>query len=114
MQNYRINTAINANITLYAKWTETICDVTFDSDGGSAVETQSVGYGNKAIFPEIPVKEGCSFEMWRTRKEVEVPTGETDENDEPIMTTEYQYEEFDFSTPITEDITLYALWFGGE
>ena len=30
------------------------------------------------------------------------------------MTTEYQYEEFDFSTPITEDITLYALWFGGE
>ena len=52
--------------------------------------------------------------MWRTRKEVEVPTGETDENDEPIMTTEYQYEEFDFSTPIIEDITLYALWFGGE
>lgn len=112
---FRFNTtAINANITLYAKWTETICDVTFDSDGGSAVETQNVGYGNKAIFPEIPVKEGYSFEMWRTRKEVEVPTSETDENDEPIMTTEYQYEEFDFSTPITEDITLYALWFGGE
>lgn len=112
---FRFNTtAINTNITLYAKWTETICDVTFDSDGGSAVETQNVGYGNKAIFPEIPVKEGYSFEMWRTRKEVEVPTGETDENDEPIMTTEYQYEEFDFSTPITEDITLYALWFGGE
>ena len=90
-------TPVNANITLYAKWTETVCDVTFDSDGGSAVETQNVGYGNKAIFPEIPVKEGYSFEMWRIRKE-----------------TEYQYEEFDFSTPITEDITLYALWFGGE
>lgn len=88
-------TPVNANITLYAKWAETICDVTFDTDGGSSIDTQEVGYGNKAIFPAIPTKEGYTFEMWRTRK------------------TEYQYEEFDFSTPITEDITLYALWFGG-
>lgn len=112
---FRFNTtAINTNITLYAKWTETICDVTFDTDGGSSIETQEVRYGNKAIFRAIPTKEGYTFEMWRTRKEVEVDSGEVDENNEPIMTTEYQYEEFDFSTPITEDITLYALWFGGE
>lgn len=102
---FRFNTTpVNANITLYAKWTETICAVTFDSDGGSAVETQNVGYGNKAIFPAIPTKDGYSFEMWQTKKEVEVESGET----------EWQYEEFDFGTPITEDITLYALWFGGE
>ena len=102
---FRFNTTpVNANITLYAKWTETICAVTFDSDGGSAVEPQNVGYGNKAIFPAIPTKDGYSFEMWQTKKDVEVEGGET----------EWQYEEFDFGTPITEDITLYALWFGGE
>ena len=107
-------TPINASITLYAKWTETICAVSFDTDGGSEVEAQGVGYGNKAIFPPIPAKEGCTFEKWQIRKEIETDSGETDENGNPIMTTEYEYEEFDFNTAITEDITLYALWFGGE
>lgn len=107
-------TQVNANITLYAKWNESEFDVTFDTDGGSSVETQSIKYGKKAIFPVIPTKENYSFEMWRTRREVEVDSGETDENDNPIMTTEYVYEEFDFNTAITEDLTLYALWFGGE
>lgn len=103
---FRFNTTpINANITLYAKWTEKICNVTFYSDGGSAVETQNVGYGDKTIFPEIPIKDGYTFEMWRTRTEV---------TDEDSGTTKYQYNEFDFNTPVTNDITLYAKWFGGE
>ena len=102
-------TPVNANITLYAKWTESECEVTFDSDGGSAVDTQEVNYGSRAIFPAIPTKDGYTFEMWRVRKEVD--TGEVDENQNPIMAT--VYEEYDFSTPVKEDITLYALWFGG-
>ena len=103
---FRFNTTrINANVTLYAKWTETICNVTFDTGGGSEVEAQEVGYGNKAVFPEIPTKENYNFEMWCTRTEI---------MDEDSSTTEYQYEEFDFATPITADVTLYALWFGGE
>ena len=102
---FRFNsTPINANITLYAKWTESTHDVVFDTDGGTKVDTQTVKHGKKAIFPAIPTKEKRSFEMWRTKKEVEKEGGET----------EYQYEEFDFNTAITEDITLYALWFGGE
>lgn len=107
-------TQITANITLYAKWTEKICTVSFDTDGGSEIEAQEVEYGRKAIFPQIPTKQGCSFEMWRTRHEVEVDSGKKDENDQPIMTTEYEYEEFNFNTDIKEDVTLYALWFGGE
>lgn len=102
-------TPVNANITLYAKWTESKCEVTFDSDGGSAVDTQEVNYGSRAIFPAIPTKDGYTFEMWRVSKEVD--TGEVDENQNPIMAT--VYEEYDFSTPVKEDITLYALWFGG-
>ena len=102
---FRFNTTqITANTTLYAKWTETICEVTFDSDDGSAVETQNVGYGKKAIFPEIPSKTGYSFEMWQTRKVI----GSNGMN-EP----EYEYEEFDFATPIIEDTELFAKWFGG-
>lgn len=98
------STPVNTNITLYAKWTESECDVDFDTDGGSSVETQSIKYGGKVVFPVIPTKKGCSFEMWRVKKEVETEEGEK----------EFIYEEFDFNTPITEDITLYALWFGGE
>lgn len=98
------STPVNENITLYAKWTESTHDVVFDTDGGSDVETQTVKHGKKAIFPKIPTKEKCVFEMWRTKKQVETEGGET----------EYQYEEFDFNTVITEAVTLYALWFGGE
>lgn len=107
-------TAVNANITLYAKWSKTVYEIVFETDGGSYVDTQTVNYGEKAVFPAIPTKEGYSFEMWRTRKEVEVDSGKTDDDGNAIMTTEYKYEEFDFSTAITESITLYALWFGGE
>ena len=102
---FRFNTMpINANITLYAKWTESTHSVVFDTDGGSEVNTQTVKHGKRAIFPKIPTKEKRSFEMWRIKKKVETEDGET----------EYQYEEFDFNTAIIEDITLYALWFGGE
>ena len=92
---FRFTTAaINANITLYAKWTEAQHTVSFDTAGGSKVAAQTVSYGKKAVFPDIPTKEKCVFEMWRTK-------------------TADHYVEFDFSTPITEDLTLYALWFGG-
>ena len=87
-------TPINARITLYAKWTESRYTVSFDTDGGSSVAAQTVPYGKKAVFPDIPTKEKCVFEMWCTK-------------------TADKYNEFDFSTPITEDLTLYALWFGG-
>lgn len=87
-------TPINARITLYAKWTESRYTVSFDTDGGSAVAAQTVPYGKKAVFPDIPTKEKCVFEMW-------------------CMKTADKYNEFDFSTPITQDLTLYALWFGG-
>ena len=88
-------TEINAPITLYAKWNESQYTVSFDSCGGSTVAAQTVPYGKKAVFPDIPTKDKCVFEMWRTK-------------------TADDYNEFDFSTPITGNLKLYALWFGGE
>ena len=87
-------TSINAPLTLYAKWSRTHYTVSFDSSGGSSVLAQNIKHGEKAVFPDIPTKNGFVFEMWRTK-------------------TADQYNEFDFSTPITENLTLYALWFGG-
>ncbi len=106
-------TTITANITLYASWSSSVCSVTFDTDGGSEVATQSVAYGEKVIFPEIPTKDGYVFEMWCTRTETEVDSGEVDEDGNAITSTEYEYEEFDFDTVIKDDLTLYAQWFGG-
>ena len=38
--------------------------VTFDSDGGSSVETQAIGSSGKAVKHTDPTKTGCSFQGW--------------------------------------------------
>ena len=61
--------------------------VTFDSNGGSEVASQNVNDGAKAIKPSNPTKRGYKFKGWQK-------DGNT----------------FDFSTAITEDIELKAIW----
>ena len=61
--------------------------VTFDSDGGSAVEAQTINEGNKATKPADPTKEGYTFKGWFN--------GEN---------------EYDFDTAVTAPITLKAKW----
>jgi uncharacterized repeat protein (TIGR02543 family) len=77
------------DVTIVAQWTESpTFIVTFDPQGGSAVSSQQVIVGNKATRPINPTKQGYAFDDWYT------------EDDEV----------FDFDTPITESITLYAKW----
>ena len=64
--------------------------VTFESNGGSAVEAQKVEKGMTATEPVAPTLEGYSFSGWYT---------------DAALTTAY-----DFSTPVTTDMTLYAAW----
>lgn len=62
--------------------------VTFDSDGGSVVEQQTVKEGKKAIKPAAdPEKEGYKFAGWYNGDEV-----------------------FDFETAIKTELTLKAHW----
>ncbi len=61
--------------------------ITFDTDGGSKVDSQKVTEGNKAIIPSIPTKAGYKFVEWQLNGE-----------------------SFDFNTVITMDITLKAIW----
>ena len=64
--------------------------VTFDSNGGSAVASQTVKEGEKAAKPANPTRDGYTFEDWFA--------------DEALKTA------YDFNTPVTSDITLYADW----
>ena len=63
------------------------CTVTFDTDGGSAVEPQTVVSGRKAVRPADPVRSGYTFAGWYLDGEV-----------------------YDFDTPVTTDLTLTAHW----
>jgi len=96
------------DVTLYAKWTVNSYTVTFDSKGGDAVPSATVTYGNTVAKPSDP--ENPSLDD--TIKNV------TDANDAPVhdftfknwYTDEALTTPFDFDTPITADITLYAKW----
>lgn len=80
-----------SNATYTANWSATpVFSVTFNSNGGSAVATQYIQSGQCASQPQSPVRENKRFVDWCTT---------------PELTSR-----FDFSTPITEDLTLYAQW----
>ena len=68
-QAYNFANAVNANITLVASWTEEVQTpvtyiVTFDSQGGSAVASQTVEEGTAATIPTAPTKAGYIFSGW--------------------------------------------------
>lgn len=65
--------------------------VSFDTYGGPEVESQTVPSGGTASKPEDPSLSGFSFEGWYVNPA-------TDE------------EPYDFSTPVTADLTLKAFW----
>ena len=79
---------------VYAEETVT---VTFDSMGGTPVESQTFekgGYANYPDDPEYEDDEDMIFFGWMTANPDEDPTAEF----------------FDFDLPVEESITLYALW----
>jgi len=53
----------NSNMTLYANWVPKQYTVSFDTNGGNNVPTQSVAYGNY-VSSVTPVKTGYDFESW--------------------------------------------------
>ena len=85
------NETVSQDITLYAKWTSIAYTVTFETNEGTPIEAQLVPEGTFATKPvPAPTKEGNLFEGWYTEQTMTNP--------------------FDFYTPITKDITLYAKW----
>lgn len=84
---------VEADITLKAKWTEKKPDtftVSFETNGGSAVEKQTVEKGKTAANPTAPTKKGYSFSGWYSDKDLKTA--------------------YDFTSAVTADLTLYAKW----
>jgi uncharacterized repeat protein (TIGR02543 family) len=67
--------------------------VHFETNGGGDIADQRVTEGQTAVRPASPLKSGFVFENWYS---------------DPELTALY-----DFSTPVTGDITLYANWLEG-
>lgn len=64
--------------------------VTFDTNGGSEIEAQTIYAGECAYRPADPTKEGSVFDDWYADKELT--------------------EKYDFAQPVEENITIYARW----
>lgn len=61
---------VTADITLYAKWVDpTMYTVTFNTDGGSAIEDQSIASGAKVAKPADPTKQDFTFDAWYKEKD---------------------------------------------
>lgn len=79
------------DVTLTANWSTNAYTVTFDGNGHDLdVVKVSVAYNTRVEKPATPTTPGYTFGGWYTDKD---------------CTTA-----FDFNTPITADITLYAKW----
>ena len=94
-ETYDFSTPVTGDLTLYAKWDEAkpapvMHAVTFVPDNGQMIAGQSIEDGKTVTKPANPTKKGYEFDGWYTDKKFT--------------------EEYDFSTPVTKDLTLYAKW----
>ncbi len=64
---------VTQDTTLYAKYTKISFTVTFDSQGGGAVNSQTVAMGGKATKPSDPVRQNYIFEGWYKERECKTP-----------------------------------------
>lgn len=67
--------------------------VTFDTDGGSAVEEQILKHGDLVMEPETPVKPGYVLKEWITSLD-------------PSLAKTWNFDE----DMVENDVTLYAVW----
>lgn len=82
---------INDSGTLFKLGAVESWTVAFNSNGGSACDTKFVATSDgKLVKPADPMRDGYTFGGWYT--------------DEPCT------QAYDFSTPVTADLTLYAKW----
>ena len=83
---------VNDNVTIKAQWkdktvTPKTYTVTFDSNGGSSVASQTVKEGEKATKPADPTKTGYTFGGWQLDGSA-----------------------YGFDAAVTKDLTLKATW----
>lgn len=85
---YDFRTPVTSDIELTAKWVKQVT-VTFNSDGGTAVDSQTFDVNGKANKPADPTKADSSFVGWFLGESA-----------------------YNFDAAVTGDITLTAKWVG--
>ena len=85
---FSFDTPITSDITITAKWIRQYT-VSFDSNGGTTIGPQTVDSGSSATTPINPQRDGYTFKYWHVSG---------------------QSSAYDFTSPITGDVTLIAQW----
>ena len=81
---------VTKNITLYSKYEINSYKVSYYNEGKKYIEDQKINYGENALKPNTnPSKIGYTFKYWSIKE---------------------NGEEYEFSTKITKDINLYAVY----
>ncbi|GHU70821.1 hypothetical protein FACS189450_05880 [Spirochaetia bacterium] len=95
---FNSSTRVRGNITVYAQWTINTCTVTFNKNGGdtdASPASNTTTYGGTVPLPATaPVWAGRAFLNWWTENGSGGNWGT----------------EFTASTPVTQNITVYAKW----
>ena len=82
-KSYNFNSKVTSNITLKAVWQQVITyTVSFNTNGGTSYQIQTIENGGKATNPGSPTREGYVFTGW----------------------------DYDFNTPITANKIINANW----
>ncbi len=86
-KKYDFNTKVTSNITLKAIWkvSDKSFKVTFNSNGGTKIASQTVKEGKSAVKPANPNKDGYQFVSWQL-----------------------DGKDYDFSNKVSKNITLVA------
>ena len=92
--NFETDT-VTDNVTIYAQWEQlpppSEFTVTFDTQGGTAIDAVTVDAGTAVAEPETaPTLDGYTFKGWYADEEGTTP--------------------WDFETVIESDTTIYAVW----
>lgn len=88
---YDFSTPVTSDLRLFAVWDQLVATVTFMLQDGTVFATQQVDIGETVTAPtETPSEEGYVFDSW-------------------CLSYNGVYA-YDFSAPVTGDLTLYATW----
>ena len=91
---YNFENAVYSNFSLYAGWapvgTSGEYIVSFISNGGTPILSQNIISGGNVTKPEDPIRANYIFAGWYEDQALTMP--------------------YDFSSPVTHDIVLYAKW----
>ena len=86
--------SISTDTIIYARWEKNVYEISFDSQGGSEVESIIAEYETYISEPNEPRRQGYEFDGW-------------------YIDGAYT-EEYSFSRMPAEDIVLYAKWIGDQ